>query len=334
MADMARDGGLTVLRRMTGGRPDRPRTGVVSLVRTLRLSLAKAGHEALRVRLQCGDVTETPVVAAEIADHLPGGALIVFLQGRAGACGVAALDAPLLASVLEARTTGAVGPGPVTERVPTQTDAILARGFLDATLTEIAGRLEEHPGWDWLCGYHPRDRVPEAHRLPYLLPDLPYAAIRAEVDIAAGVRRGALTLVLPQAAASRALPRPAPVTGPRDAAEQPGSDGAAWRAAMRLRLGESPAGLDAVLCRLTLPLSEVEALVPGSVLTFPRATLGRVALLAADGSEAGRARLGQSEGKRAIRIDVQTPLPAAASGDTAPALPAMQPQDAAPRAAG
>ena len=303
-----------------------PDTGVTSLEQTLRLGLAKAGHETLRLRLQGAEITQTRCTSTSMVPLLPDPALIVFLRGRGGACGIAALDAALVASILEARTAGRVSPTPARQRPPTNTDAILSRGFLDAVLTEIGGRLDGHADFEWLCGYHPGDRVAAAERLPYLLADLPYQQITITVDVSAGTRMARLDLIFPQEA--RSAPRS--VLGQAPTAPSDPAAAAAWRAALAARVRESEACLEAVLCHLQMPLAEVEALAVGSVLTMPRAALKSVSLVAPDGSDIRQGHLGQSEGKRAVKLATGQRAPQNAQDDPAGPSTLAAPAEAVP----
>lgn len=307
---MVKDRARTVLERMTGAARPEPDHGVVTLAGSLRLAASRAGHEQLRLRLTCGEVTESRLTVGGVSELLPERGLIVFLRGRGGACGIAALDRALVASILEARTTGTVSSAPVPDRAPTQTDATLVRGFLEAFMAEMSDRLDGRAGLAWAAGFQPRERVPDPDRLRYLMPDIPYCAMTTDIDVGMGVRRARITILLPKDEAGSAAGAHPP--------QRKCENAAAWGADFGARVRMSPAELDAVLCHLRVSLGEVESLEPGSLLRFPRDALAKITLTAPDGSAALRARLGQSGGKRAVKISVP---PHARIGATGPDLP-------------
>jgi len=287
----------TVLQRKAGAGRPAPDHGVVTAATALRLAVSKAGQDVLRTRLDAGEVGESRLTLGAMAAELPARGLHVLLRGSGGAAGLVALDASLLTAVLQAQTAGRVTDAPVAERAPTQTDAILARRFLAVLLDSFGARLAGRPAAIWAAGFQPRERVADAARLPHLLADTAYRALETEVDIAGGLRRGRLLVILPRAGAEEATLPPAPGEG-----APPDTTRTAWREALAGRVLDSPAALEAVLCRIEIPLSEIAGLAPDRVLPIPARALGEVALEAVDGRVAATGRLGQTKGSRAVKI--------------------------------
>jgi len=230
-------------------------------------------------------VSEARTTLETMAEHLPEGGLIVQLRGRGGAAGLLAVDQSLLAALLQARTTGRVTGTEVAARAPTQTDAILARGFFAAVLDSFADRLAGKREAAWAAGFKPRDRIADTGRLPFLMRDVPYRALDLRIDIAAGLRAGRALLILPQ---SPPAPRAeetdesdADAPAPSNAAP---ADPAPWQAAFGARVMDSEARLEAVLHRWEVPLSRLSDLKAGELLTFPRNATGAVRLVARDGT--------------------------------------------------
>lgn len=69
------------------------------------------------------------------------------------------------------------------------------------------------------------------------------------------------------------------------------------------------AELNAVLCRLSLPLSGLSSLNVGDQLPLDWARLDRTEILTIDRSRAAVGRLGQCGGLRAVRLNEHMPLP-------------------------
>lgn len=289
----------STLKRKAGADRPEPDHGLVTPVRALRLAVSRAAQEVLRVQFRGGDVTEARSTLGDMGESLPKSGLWVLIRGPGAAAGVVTLDPSLLAAVLQAQTTGRVTGAQVSERQPTQTDAIMARRFLTVLLETFALRLEGSPAARWAAGFQPRDRIADVARLPHLLPDVVYRGLVVDVDIAAGQRSGRLGLVMPQ-------DPPGLAEGAADAGAEPDMRAEAWAGALAQQVLDSPAILEAVLHRLEIPLSELPRLQPGFVLMLPKQALHSVSLEGGDGVSAGVARLGQSQGRRAVKLVVAT----------------------------
>ncbi len=284
------DSSATALRRMIGMARQAPTHGSVRVEDALRLAVSRAGQEAARMALAVGTIRSDAAPVSGLGALLPRGGLWVALQGSQRLHGVIGIDDTLLAGLIEVLTTGRFGGAAPPPRVSTQTDAVLLRRFLTVLVDTLARRLDGQPAADWAAGYLPRDRVADAARLPHLLPHMPYRVLRCDVDLAEGLGTGLLVL---------ALPEPTPVAQ----ADNPRAmQRAAFTAALSRVLADAPAELDAVLCRITLPLDAVAGLAPDMVLPIPRHAVTEVALEGCDGRVAAVARLGQSRGVWAVRL--------------------------------
>jgi len=302
------DTGATALRRMIGTARRMPTHGSVRADDALRLALSRAGQDAARVALIADTVQSESSAIAGLGALLPKHGLWVALHGPQRMRGVLALDARLLSGLVQALTTGEVRgdrAGLDAARTPTQTDALLLRRFVALLLDTLARRLDGQPAGGWAAGYQPRDRIADAARLPHLLPDMPYRVLSCAVDIAEGARSGSLVLALPEATPAAHAENP-------QAAER-----AAFSAALGRAVADAPAELEAVLCRLQLPLDMVAGFAPGMVLSLPRHAVAEVVLQGCDGRPAATARLGQSRGQRAVKLATLPGAPAPAAAGTA-----------------
>lgn len=282
----------SVLRRKAGiGRPE-PEYGMVSPAKALRLGISKAAQDVLRAPMAAGEIAESRVSLQTMAKVLPDGALCVLLHGPGNARGVVALDRNTVASMLQALTLGRFSEAPIPDRPSTSTDAMLARRFLAELLTVFAASLAGHSAAGWATGFTPRDRIDDLRGLPHLLRDVSYRMFAITVDIGAGLRSGQICVLLPTegAAGTNGIPAPGLVEPPD------------WSGRMERMILDSPARLDAVLCRLRLTLSDVAAMQPGDTLRLPARVLYEISLEGASGEQAGTARIGQVDGARAVML--------------------------------
>lgn len=294
-----RDSGPSVLQRKAGAGRAEPAFGVVSPARALRLALSKAAQDVLRAPLAALQIAETRMVLAEIATAVPEEAMAVLLHGPGPARGLVVLDGDVLAAVLQALTLGRISDQPPEARLPTATDAMLARRFLTVFLQALAAALAGHSAASWATGFTPRERVEDLRRLPHLLKDVAYRLMSLEVEIAGGLRQGRMWLLLPWDGTSER----------EDARVSLETEGPDWSAALEGLVMDSPAALDAVLFRVQMTLSEVAALRPGSLLAMPLRVLAEVSLEAGSGEQVAQARLGQVEGNRAVRLSAVETAP-------------------------
>lgn len=254
----------------------------------LALALARAAQEALGLPVKvtgAGADRALPTDLAE-ADDVEEGALFALLEGAGGASGLMILGAPLLAAVLAQRLTGRLPARPPAARPPTRIDSEMARGLIDGTLGFFA---EEGPGWarGWSCS----GMVSDARLLRFSLADTPHERVRLDLAIGSGEGwSGRLTLVLPSARVDEAGQASAP-------------DPTAWAEGLASNVMQSDLAVEAVLARLRLPLAQIAAWHPGTVLALPPGALDAVRLETGGRALVAAGRLGRAGGARAVRLD-------------------------------
>lgn len=261
--------------------------------RAWTLAVARAGQDELGLALDLREVAVERRSLAELAELLPDPALIAVLDEGAGrATGFAVLDAALTAGMVEALTTGRVAPGnDGLARRPTRTDAAMLSPVLDRALAGFEAGLEGVAGAGAvLRGYRFAALAEGPRALLLLLEDGPYRVLRARGVLAEGARDGVMMLGLPDRPGAEPERSPAP---PDDR----------FAAELAAQVEAAQACLEAVLLRLSLPLGEMLALVPGQEIALPQADIRRVALEGLDGRRIGTGRLGRQGGLRAIRLD-------------------------------
>lgn len=300
----------SVLRRKTRAAREADDPRVMSPVKALRLSLARAADTLFGLALTVATVEQRRIDATGVEGALGTEGLFMLLDGAGGARGALRLDPALMAGVIEVQTIGQVLPGPVRPRPATRTDAAMIAPLVDAVLAGFDAEMAVGHPRQPARGFRFGDRVEDGRALALLLPAPELDLFRVTVDLDQGTRSGRLDLLLPPAPAAM----PASVGGiaaPRHA------ETATDLATIALA---APAVLQVVLARLNLPLRTAMALSPGERLSLPRDSLGKAQLMAAGGHVVAEGRLGQRDGWRALRLAGPT-ADAAPASDTQPGVP-------------
>jgi len=295
---------------------DEHQSRAMSPQRALRLALEKTADEDLSLALTAASCERSKTDHAGLIAMIPDAMLLILIDGPEGATGVMAMDGAVLASLIEVQTMGQVLPRQAPARPVTRTDAALAAPLVDGVLTRVTGHLAEHPDCYWTCGYRFGAMIEDRRSLGLALtaPDCPYYNVfRLPLDIGPGIRMGEVLVALPL------LPDPAvaAVPEPADPSHQ-----------LQDRVLAAPARLDAVLCRLHLPLSAIRALAAGDVLALPPDAMREVSIEVAGARRLATARLGKLDGLRALRLNpsglgqgaVALDDPDGLAQDTAPSL--------------
>jgi len=314
----ATTGANPVLARMLGG-PDRARPGEAAEAdpgpgRAFRVALLRAADRAIGLSLTVlGLSDDCHGPDALVADGPAGWVLFgLTAPGETGLAGLVMLDPALRTAMIEVQTMGILMEAAETERRVTATDAVLARPVAARLLQELdAAERPDFPAG--MAGWTLR-ALPDLRAAELMLRDADYRMWEATVQIGGTDRQGALRLALARVPA-------APEPG-----SDPGGADTDWAEGFRANLGLSPADLEAVLGRLTLPLSQVDAFETGQVLPLAGLTLDRVQLESA-GARVARVRLGQVSGMRAVKFDqpaaemeaLGAPPPPASAAAMAPA---------------
>jgi len=284
--------------------------------RAWRLALARAARDQMKLPLEVADFSITRMSLAEVLEMPPDHAMIVVLEGPRDGLGLMVIGAGVLAAMIEVQTIGKVAAQAPAPRKPTRTDAAMVAPMIDAALTGLEAALLQEPDLIWAGGFRYASFLDDPRPLGLLLEDTGYRVLRAEVSLANGVRTGPVLLALP--ADGRGA---APVGRIADAAVL----GPAFTALLAGQVENTDCVLDAVLTRISMPLSQVLSMAVGEVVILPRAGLDRISFEGLDGRVVGTGKLGQNRGMRAIRL---TPA-AAVARPAVPQLAGSVPQVAA-----
>lgn len=320
----------SILRRKAQAVRRRGRAARVPAAKALRRVLGRAARDELQLPLTVTDLRAERVSLAELLDLPQPQALLTIVEGPAEALGLVGLAPPVLSAVIEMQTIGRVLDTVPQSRKPTVTDAAMSAPLIDRILVEFAAALSEGEDAGWSRGYRFASPLEDARPLGLVLEDCSYRVFVATLDLGAPARAGELLIALP------AEPRAAP----RRHGQHRGAADAAWSAMMEKAVLSAPARVEAVLHRASLPLADVMALAPGSVLPVPASALEQVALEGPGGRPVAHGRLGLRMGCRAVRLQEAgeagaAPRRAPGSHDeSSPAEPALADAPAPQLAAG
>lgn len=267
----------------------------MSPLRAFRLAAEKTADEVFSLVLSVQGIGRAMADHAGLLALIPDGVLLLLLDGPDGAVGVMTLDAATLAALIEMQTVGQVLPRPVRDRVLTRTDAAMAAPLVDGILRRMSQHLADHPDRHWACGYRFGAMIEDRRSLGLALGAPDYHVLRVPLDIAQGVRSGEVILALPW--------RADPALQTRDADRVEASKH------LQARVLDAPVRLDAVLCRVSLPLSEIGRLAVGDLLPVPMDALRDIGIEAVGRRRVATARLGKIDGLRALRLTLPGQVP-------------------------
>lgn len=272
-----------------------------------RLALARAARDQLKLPLEVDDLALDRLSLAELLELPPDYAMIVVLEGPRDGLGLMVISAGVLAAMIEVQTIGKVAAIAPPPRKPTRTDAAMVAPIIDAALTRLETALLQETDLIWAGGFRYASFLDDPRPLGLLLEDTAYRVLRADVSLANGARKGAVLLALPADGRGAA---------PVGQVAEKAVSGPAFSTLLANQVENADCVLDAVLTRVSMPLSRVLGMVVGEVVTLPSAALDRISFEGLDGRCVATGKLGQNRGMRAIRL-----MPAAAAA-RAPTLQA------------
>lgn len=278
-----------VLRRMVASPPPAPEDVPITSSRAMRLAFTRAADKAHALNINVLGLSEEILPLDELLKVLSPDLMLVGMYADGMLEGLSGLDLNFRAALLEVQTVGEILPIAPEDRPATGTDASLSETLLTALLHHMSETTARTPLEGWGQGLRPDGKVATIRAAGLILPEREYRVIRLSLDLQVGERQGELVLALPILQTS---PEPPP---PETSAD--------WGVQFQKSVNAAPARLVARLHRFSLPLFDVENLAVGQVLPLPGCTVSSVKLLAADGTRVATARLGQSGGMRAVRVE-------------------------------
>jgi len=271
-----------------------------------RLALARAARDAMALDLEVRRLTVTRASLTEVIDTAPDRVLVALLDGPEGGLGVMLLSPEVTAALIEMQTLGRLAPQPPAPRKPTRIDAAMVAGVIDRALAGLDDALAEEADLSWAGGFRYASFLDEVRPLTLLLEEEVYRVLRADVSLRA--RAAAATTDGRDTAASRTgeviLVLPALGRGQRPDTVAETVEGVVPQFVQDLsaQVMQVDCRLEAVVGRLTLPLRQIMALMPGEVLHLPLAGVDSIILETPEGMPVASARLGQHRGMRAVKL--------------------------------
>lgn len=261
----------------------------------MRLAVTRAADKTHAMPLTVTGLEEEVRDLDAMLETITADMLLVGMVKDQVLMGLAALDTQLRSALIEMQTVGTVLPGPPDDRPPTGTDATMAEPLLGSILAHLSETAARTPLDGWGQGLSPLGRVTNTRAAGLILPERPYRIVRMMIDLQVDGRQGKLLM---------ALPDHLTLTAP---AEAPDVD-VDWSTRFQTAVNAAPVRLAAELHRFKAPLVAVETMAVDHVIPLTGCHVASVKLRAADGRAVATARLGQSGGMRAVRIE-QADLP-------------------------
>ena len=260
-----------------------------SPMRMMRRAMARAADKSVGLSASVLGIAEDETEAETLIEEGPEGWVVLGLRegNHAGLCGLMLLDPALRSALVEMQTMGSLLPPAADPRPVTRIDAVMSVPFAQRLLSELT-EVGFDAGGVALDGLD-IGPVDDLRTAGLVMAQGRYRTWQISVQVGGGDVQGDVMIAL--------LPK-----HHGQQSDQP-DDGAAWRQALRNAVCDAPADLDAVLGTLRLPISKIEAFDVGQVVPLPGTTVGSVVLKAPGGEVVAAARLGQTAGKRAVRLE-------------------------------
>lgn len=294
-------GSDSVLERKLAAARREGAAGARSILRALRLAVARAATDELGLQMAVIGATQSRCALDALPDQIAGDRLYLLLTDQAGRRGGLTMDAATVSALVQQQTTGAVRDMPPAGRPFTDTDAALVATLVDSVLPRAAGLVDAPADRACLEGLVQGQRIADARGLVLGLRADRFRVIELAVDIGGGQRQGRIGLVLADEDDPPAREETAATRGP----------------GLEQGFGAMRAELTAVIGQVPVPLSHLSRMAPGDLLPLVRGQLDETRLVAIGGRTVATGRLGQAGGLRAVRLrsagqdaaDPEPPLP-------------------------
>ncbi len=274
-------------RKVAAGRDD-PKVEGRTALRALRLGLARAARDEFGLPIAIIGATQARAAQEHLGDHVDEERMLLLLDGPMGATGAICIDRSSLAALTQQQTMGRVTDADPGERSFTGTDAAMMAPLVDALIKRSADLCDFEPDKKCLEGFRFGAMTANLRSLTLAVDAEKFRIFELQLDFAAGVRQGAMTLILPDEVE----------TAQKDVTSEP-----AVSAKMERAVGAATAELKVVIARLKLSLKELNELKPDDVIPLVDPRMEAVELLSIEGKKVATAHLGQAGGWKAVRIN-------------------------------
>ncbi len=281
---MARDSPLK--RRLAPPRPVRG-VGDGAVEKLLRVEIPRAADQMLALQADVQAVTLSTLDNRGVVASLGAHDLICMITRASEDVGLLVVDIGLLTGLIEIQTLGQVTSVPAKERTPTRTDAVVVSDMPDRWMSDVC-RAADETGLARDVPFHGYIRehgILGRRAVELTLDPGQYRSMRIAMVLGGEAKTGAVTFFVPVR---------------EGRAQVSGEDTLGAR--LRPHLMGAPAAMEAVLARINQPLERVLAFAVGDVLPIAPQALSEVQLEVNEDVPIARARLGQVNGFRAVRL--------------------------------
>lgn len=279
----------TLLRRMTRSQDAGVVENPLTSSRAVRLALTKSANDTVGLSLSVTSVAEEVRPLDDMLDALPAGLMLMRLERQGQLTGLIALDMQLRAAVLEMETMGTLSAQIAEDRAPTRTDKTLCDPMVAAFLRAFPEAVRGTSVDGWGGGVTHQDRITDTRAAGLMLDDREYRVVQMNVQLGPEDRQGILLMALPLVDVPETVD--APIASKPD-----------WDSHFPDLVAESAATLTALLHRFKTPLAAAQAMQVGTIVPLTGCNVNSVKMVALDGQVVAQAKLGQSGGMRAVRL--------------------------------
>ena len=272
-----------------------PDDQTVSPATAARVSLARAADQAFSLALRVNSIRQSRLDLADVVDQIDEDWALFPLLHDDGSVGVMCLEPACIIAFVETQTMGRVSAAVAQPRRLTQTDKALAVAFLEGFLRRFDEALKGAPTAYWTRGYRTEDAVAIRHMVVLPLDGAEYRGFDIQSEVVEAERPINMRLFLPikeKVAKQNAKKKPT-----KTGVALLESEHTIRRSAMAANVE-----MDAIMCKVMLPLSELNTLQPGHLVLLPQDAAKQAHLVDRPGRSAQSVRLGQLHGMRAVKL--------------------------------
>lgn len=302
-----------VLKRKLGASRAPKKSSGITLEALLRKTMPRDADAVLGLDTSVAEFTAVMLEKQGLRENIGPHDLVYLLESPDGEKGLAILDLSLTAAVVEIQVSGRVSEASPPERSPTRTDGIVVGEIVDRWL-ESGQNAAEAAGLDgaWPLSGYVRATVPVNRReAELLLEPVEFRVLDISLTLGAGERVGQLRL---------AAPRAIPLLEQRENTTA---------ARVRGHLPQLSVAMRAVIANLPLGIADVRDLSDETFLPLPDGCLNHVRLETREGRLIREVRLGQLDGKKAVRFRQADEESASVTPSVTAVGPALSPKDSA-----
>lgn len=274
---------------------DAPKPPRLTLEKGFATAVSRAAQDmfglaayATSLRIEQMTLSDLPEVIAERA-------LISVVEGPGEKLGCVILDPGLTAALIEQQTMGRLSMRAPAPRRPTRTDAAMCADYVTGTLGAMTSAIAALPDARWINGYRYSTWLDDPRPVGLMLEEVVYRVIRIGLRLGSGsAREGEMTIALPELREEG---------GSVENAEAPVAHAVHdFQADLREAVTQAPVTVMGILCRRKVPLGVLRRLAPGDAIPLGNGILEAARLETLSGELVAEARLGELDGRHALRL--------------------------------